>query len=368
VAVTAVTLAGTALVLIVGGLHVLDGRLTVGGLLVVIAYLAAVYNPISALTHTTGSLQQAIVSARRVSEILALPPETFDPIDAVDASPVAGHVRFDSVSFSYDGRRLVLDGLSFEAHPGEVVALVGMTGAGKTTIASLIPRFFDPAQGRVLVDEVDVSRYALRSLRERIALVPQQPVLFSGTIADNIRYGRLQASDEEVAAAARAAQIHEVIEQLPDGYQTAVAEAGATLSGGERQRLGIARALVKNAPILILDEPTSSLDALSEADVFEALRRLRRGRTTIVIAHRLSTIRNATRILVLHEGRLLAQGTHDELMASTVLYRRMCARLSVGRSLDEESIDELAQVANRRDAGLPDAANRRPDGLPDILP
>jgi ATP-binding cassette subfamily B protein len=344
VAVTVVTLAGTALVLIVGGLHVLDGRLTVGSLLVVIAYLAAVYNPISAIAHTTGSLQQAIVSARRVSEIFALTPETFDALDALDASSVAGHVRFESVSFSYDGSRQVLEDVSFEAHPDELIALVGITGAGKTTIASLVPRFFEPTHGRVLVDDVDVSRYSLRSLRERIALVPQQPVLFSSTIADNIRYGRLQASDEEVEAAARAAQLHDVIEQLPDGYQTPVAEAGATLSGGERQRLGIARALVKNAPILILDEPTSSLDALSEAAVFEALRRLRRGRTTIVIAHRLSTIRNATRIIVLHEGRIVAQGRHDELMAANILYRRMCARLSVGLSLDEpEAIDELVR-------------------------
>jgi ATP-binding cassette subfamily B protein/subfamily B ATP-binding cassette protein MsbA len=345
VAVTAVTLAGTALVLIVGGLHVLDGRLTVGALLVVVAYLAAVYNPISALAHTTGSLQQAIVSARRVREILALTPETFEPPGALDASGVAGHVRFEGVSFAYDGGRRVLEDLSFEAHPGELVALVGLTGAGKTTIASLIPRFFEPRHGRVLVDEVDVSRYALRSLRERIALVPQQPMLFSGTLADNIRYGRLQASDDEVVAAARAAQIHDAIIELPEGYQTPVAEAGGTLSGGERQRLGIARALVKNAPILILDEPTSALDALSEAGVFDALGRLRRGRTTIVIAHRLSTIRTATRILVLHDGRLQAQGTHDELLAASELYRRLCARLSVGRSLDEpESIDELGRA------------------------
>ena len=345
VAVTAVTLAGTTVVLIVGGLHVLDGRLTVGTLLVVIAYLAAVYNPISAIAHTTGSLQQAIVSARRVGDIFALTPETLDAPDALDASAVTGHVRFESVSFSYGDDRRVLDEVSFEARPGELIALVGVTGAGKTTIASLIPRFFEPTHGRVLVDEVDVSRYSLRSLRERIALVPQQPVLFSGTIADNIRYGRLQASDEEVEAAARAAHIHDFITTLPNGYHTPVAEAGATLSGGERQRLGIARALVKNAPILILDEPTSSLDALSEAGVFDALRRLRRGRTTIVIAHRLSTIRTATRILVLHEGQLMAQGTHDELLASNVLYRRMCARLSVGRSLEEpESVDELVRV------------------------
>jgi ABC-type multidrug transport system fused ATPase/permease subunit len=239
----------------------------------------------------------------------------------------------------------VLDEVSFEARPGEMIALVGVTGAGKTTIASLIPRCVEPTHGRVLVDEIDVSRYSLRSLRERIALVPQQPVLFSGTIADNIRYGRLQASDEEVEAAARAAYIHDFITTLPNGYHTPVAEAGATLSGGERQRLGIARALVKNAPMLILDEPTSSLDAVSEAGVFDALRRLRRGRTTIVIAHRLSTIRTATRILVVHQGQLMAQGTHDELLASNVLYRRMCARLSVGRSLEEpESVDELVQV------------------------
>ena len=345
VAITAVTLAGTTVVLIVGGLHVLDGRLTVGTLLVVVAYLAAVYNPISAIAHTTGSLQQAIVSARRVGDIFALTPETLDAPDALDASAVTGHVRFESVSFSYGDDRRVLDEVSFEARPGEMIALVGVTGAGKTTIASLIPRFFEPTHGRVLVDEVDAARYSLRSLRERIALVPQQPILFSGTIADNIRYGRLQASDEEVEAAARAAHIHDFITTLPNGYQTPVAEAGATLSGGERQRLGIARALVKNAPMLILDEPTSSLDALSEAGVFDALRRLRRGRTMIVIAHRLSTIRTATRILVLHEGQLMAQGTHDELLASNVLYRRMCARLSVGRSLEEpESVDELARV------------------------
>jgi len=345
VAVTAITLAGTALVLIVGGLHVLDNTLTVGGLLVVIAYLAAVYNPISAIAHTTGALQQAVVSARRVSEIFALTPESLDGPDALDASAVAGHVRFEAVSFSYDDDRGVLEEVSFNVRPGEMVALVGVTGAGKTTIASLIPRFFEPTRGRVLVDEVDVSRYSLRSLRERIALVPQEPVLFSGTIADNIRYGRLQASDEEVEEAARAAHVHEFIRQLPKAYQTPVAEAGATLSGGERQRLGIARALLKNAPILILDEPTSSLDAISEAAVFDALRRLRRGRATLVIAHRLSTIRDATRILVLHEGRLVAQGTHDELVASNDLYRRMCARLSVGRSLDEpESVDELVHT------------------------
>ncbi len=342
VMVSAITLAGTALVLVVGGLHVMSGALTVGGLLVVIAYLGAVYNPLSSIAHTSGSLQQAIVSARRVREIFALTPEASD--GGIDASGVSGHVRFENVSFAYDEGHLILEGVSFVARPGEMVALVGLTGAGKTTLASLVPRFFDPTGGRILIDGVDASGYSLSSLRERIALVPQEPVLFSGTIVDNIRYGRLEATDAEVETAARAAQVHEFVQRLPKGYQTQVAEAGATLSGGERQRLGIARALLKDAPILILDEPTSSLDAISEEAVFDALRRLRERRTTIVIAHRLSTIRDATRILVLHEGRVIAQGTHEELMGANELYRRMCARLSMGRSLDE--VDWAEELRN----------------------
>lgn len=346
VTVTAITLAGTALILVVGGLHALDGRLSIGTLLVVIAYLAAVYDPLSEIARTTGLLRQAMVSARRIREILALTPEKLDAPDARDASQVAGHVRFDHVGFAYDVGRPVLEEISFEAGPGELLAIVGLTGAGKTTIVNLIPRFFEPSAGRVLVDGLDVTRYALGSLRAQIAIVPQTPVLFSGTIADNIRYGRLDATDAEVAAAARAAHADDFVRRLPQGYDTPVAEAGATLSGGERQRLGIARALLKQAPILILDEPTSAVDAISEQAVFDALRRLRPGHTTLVIAHRLSTIRDATRILVLHEGRLAAQGSHETLLASSALYRRMCARLSVGPSLDEpETVDELLRGA-----------------------
>ena len=343
VIVSAITLTGTALVLGVGGLHVLQGTLTVGSLLVVIAYLAAVYNPLSSIAHTTGLLQQAVVSARRVRETMAITPEPFDTPGARDASSITGDVRFEQVGFAYD-ERTILEDVTFAAHPGEMVALVGLTGAGKTTLASLLPRFFEPTAGRIIVDGVDVRDYDLRSLRERIALVPQEPVLFAGSIADNIRYGRLDASQADVEAAARAAHVHAFVERLPHGYDSLVAEAGATLSGGEWQRLGIARALLKDAPILILDEPTSSLDAISEEIVFDALRRLRAGRTTLVIAHRLSTIRDAARILVLHEGHVVAQGRHDELMDSNELYRRMCARLSVGRSLDEpETVDELIQ-------------------------
>ncbi len=242
----------------------------------------------------------------------------------------------------------VLHDISFAAKPGEVIALVGLTGAGKTTLVSLIPRFYDPTVGRVTIDGVDVRQYRVRSLREKIAIVLQDPVLFAGTIADNLRYGRLDATDEEVEQAARAAHAHEFIARLPNGYQTEIAQAGGSLSGGERQRLSVARAILKNAPILILDEPTSSLDSISEEIVFAALRRLRAGRTTIVIAHRLSTVRDADRILVLDGGEIAAQGRHEELLKSSQLYRRMCARLSVGKSLDDpESVDELIEAAKR---------------------
>jgi len=198
------------------------------------------------------------------------------------------------------------------------------------------------------VDDVDVRRYRIRSLREKIAIVLQDPVLFQGTIADNLRYGRLDATQQEIEDAARAAHAHDFIARLPKGYDTPIAEAGASLSGGERQRLSVARAIIKNAPILILDEPTSSLDAISEEIVFAALRRLRAGRTTIVIAHRLSTVRDADCILVLDAGRIAAQGRHEDLLRTSVLYRRMCARLSVGKSLDEpETVDELIEAAKR---------------------
>ena len=344
VTVTAVTLVGTGLVLGVGGLHVLDGRLTVGGLLVVVAYLAAVYTPISEIARTTGTLQQAVVSARRVRELLALTPEVADAPGSIDADGLRGHIRFDAVDFAYEPDRRVLDGVSFEAHPGELVALVGPTGAGKTTVANLIPRLFEKQGGRILIDGVDVSRYGLRSLRRQVALVPQHPILFTGTIADNIRYGRLDATDADVEAAARAAHVHDFVVRLPQGYRTDVAEDGASLSGGERQRIGIARALLKDAPILLLDEPTSALDAMSEGAVIDALRQLRTGRTTLVIAHRLSTIRDATRIVVMDHGRVAASGSHDELLATNTLYRTMCTRLSLGWAAREPAtVDELLQ-------------------------
>jgi ATP-binding cassette subfamily B protein/subfamily B ATP-binding cassette protein MsbA len=344
-AVGTITLLGTALVIGVGGMRVLQGSMTVGELTVVIAYLSAVYGPLSEIAHTSGTLQSAVAGVRRVRAMLALEPEQADAPGAVDARDVTGEIRYEGVGFSYPDGTRVLTNIGFDAHPGQLVALVGLTGAGKTTLVSLLPRFYDPTEGRILVDGRDAREYGLRSLRERIAIVLQDPVLFAGTIADNLRYGRLDATDEEVEAAARAAHAHDFIMRLPKQYQTSIAEAGGGLSGGERQRLSVARAVLKDAPILILDEPTSSLDAISEEIVFAALRRLRAGRTTIVIAHRLSTVKDADRILVLDGGRIVAQGRHEELLGTSQLYRRMCARLSVGRSLDEpETVDEVMQA------------------------
>jgi len=344
VVVSSITIVGTAIVLATAANEVIKGRLTVGVLLVVVAYLQSVYGPLAAIAHTTGSLQSSIASARRVRAMFALEPET-RATGGTDPGRLSGHIRFDDVGFAYGPDRRVLDHVSFEAHPGELVAIVGLTGAGKTTLVSMLPRLYDADSGSVAVDGRDVREYDIHKLREQIAIVPQESLLFGGTIADNIRYGRLDATDADVEAAARAAHAHDFIARLKGGYAADVAESGGSLSGGERQRLSIARALLKDAPIIILDEPTSSLDALSEEKVFSALKALRQGRTTLVIAHRLSTIRDADRILVLDDGTLVAQGRHEALLESNDLYRRMCARLSVGKSLDEpETVDEVLRV------------------------
>jgi ATP-binding cassette, subfamily B, bacterial len=348
VIVSTITILGTGLILIVGGSQVMHGQLSIGILVVVVNYLGAVYGPLSSIAHTTGQLQGAIAGARRVRAMFALTPETVDAPNAIDATSVAGNIRFEGVGFDYPDGTKVLHDIDFTAKPGEMIALVGLTGAGKTTLVSLIPRFYNTTAGRVVVDGIDVRNYRIRSLREKIAIVLQDPVLFQGTIADNLRYGRLDATADEIEEAARAAHAHEFISRLAKGYDTEIAEAGGSLSGGERQRLSVARAIIKNAPILILDEPTSSLDAISEEIVFSALRRLRAGRTTIVIAHRLSTVRDADCILVLDGGRIVAKGRHEDLLQSSQLYRRMCARLSVGKSLDDpESVDELIEAARR---------------------
>jgi ATP-binding cassette, subfamily B, bacterial len=309
------TTLGTAAILWIGATHVLDGKLTVGGILVFLSYLASLYAPLESLMYTSSTIQGAAGSARRVLEVLATEQEVRDVPGALPVTNARGHLAMENVSFGYEPGRPVLHDISLNVEPGQVVAVVGATGAGKTTLVSLIPRFFDPWQGAIRLDGRDLRECQLTDVRRHVALVLQEPFLFPLTIAENIAYGRPEASREQIEAAARAANAHHFILALPNGYDTRVGERGATLSGGERQRISIARAFLKDAPILILDEPTSALDAGTERLLLDAMYRLVRGRTTLIIAHRLSTVRNADRIIVIHEGRIVEDGTHDELVA-----------------------------------------------------
>ena len=321
--VTTTTAIGTAMVLGLGAYHAIQGTVTAGELLVVLAYIAAVYKPLETISYTVGALQDNLVGLRMAFHILDTEPVVQEAPEPVSIGRAVGAVRFEGVHFEYAGRVGTLTDISLDVQPGQVVAIVGPTGAGKTTLMNLIPRFYDPQRGRVLLDGQDVRALSLDSLRRQISMVPQEPVLFSGTIADNIRYGRLHATMDEIVEAAKAANAHGFIERLADGYDTDIGERGVRLSGGERQRICVARAFLKDAPILILDEPTSSIDSKTEAIILDALDELMVGRTTFMIAHRLSTVRHADLIATLDHGVLVEQGTHDELIARGGLYKQM---------------------------------------------
>jgi ATP-binding cassette subfamily B protein/subfamily B ATP-binding cassette protein MsbA len=314
-AVGVVIAVGTALVIWVGARHVLDGTLTIGGLVVFTAYLTSLYGAIDSISQAYGSIQGAKVSLQRVFEIME---EECDLKDGsrVFPSKAKGEVSWSNVSFHYVPERPVLRQIDLHVSPGQKVAIVGRTGAGKSTLVSLLARFYDPRSGRVTIDGIDVREFELKSLRRQIAMVLQPPLVFPLTIRENLIYGRPEATEEEIVTAARLARIHDAILSFPQGYDTVVGEQGATLSEGEKQRLTIARAILFKAPILILDEPTSSVDAETEALIMEGLRELTAGRTTFIIAHRLSTVRQADLIVVVRGGRITERGTFDALMRS----------------------------------------------------
>jgi subfamily B ATP-binding cassette protein MsbA len=334
--------AGTCLVLGYGARLALGGQLSAGVLIVFLLYLGKMYKPMRDLSKMTDTVSKAVVGYERIQEVLEIESRVRDLPRARPAPRFNGKIEFDHVSFSYDGQQPVLKDITFQIEPGQVAAIVGPTGTGKTTIISLISRFYDPRSGQVKIDGTDIRLFTQKSVREQISFVLQETLLFRAPIWQNIAYGKPDAPRDEIIRAAQLANAHEFIEKMPEGYDTMIGERGATLSGGQRQRIAIARAIIRNTPILILDEPTSGLDAAAEQIVIEALNRLMEGKTAVFIAHQLATIRHADIIFVIKDSELVEQGTHEELLEAGGLYAELYkiqVSKSAGRTADQPTGD-----------------------------